>query len=159
MLSPFLLAAALLCGACANVDVDSSASGDHAIAAAKTVYLDTDMPETDDFRHPRTKFQKQVDIALQQELQSKGYTIVDSPDEADIIIKGSWEVGRVLASKQRVSNSEQQQSGTRSNQASYLTLTAEIKGENNWSAQAPVQTVPDDIDAMLKSFPAQGGGS
>lgn len=155
ILNAFLLAAAIFGAACANVEVDSSESGDHALAAAKTCHVPANFPVSDGSKPPSERFQRKTAEAIEAALSAKGYEIVNQSEAADIVLRGAWERGKVLADQQTL-NYNNNRTQTRTRNGEYLTLTALVHGEEQWTAQAPILLAPDDIDALLKSFPARG---
>lgn len=150
-----LIGAAIWLAACANVDVDSSREGQQTLSQSKSFYINPDFSETDDSQAPQQHWQEETINAIRETLMNKGYAAADGPNQADIIITGSWEAGKILKKEQPTNFNASIKQAAAVN-ARYLTLQAQKNGDTQWSAQAPIIYLPNDIEALLSTYPAQG---
>lgn len=155
-----MLVAALFLAACANVDVDSSSSGNQALASSTACYIEPEFSMSDGTRRPSHHFTDNVHQAIRDDLSSKGYRIVDDASQADFTITGSWERGEVLNKKQpNLSGSGSLKPTSKQASASkseYLTLNAVKDGDTKWSAQAPRNQFAGRRSGAAKILPFAG---
>lgn len=152
-----LICVLLALAGCETVNVDSSSSGNQSLSALKTFYITPDFPVTDGSKPPSAKFTEDVQKGIAEALTSKGYTAAGSADQADFVLQGSWELGKVMGNNLPTSVQAEQRANT--GYAEYLTLNAVRNGDTLWSVNSPItgKTMTDALATVLTAFPPQGG--
>lgn len=142
---------------CSNVDVDSSSAGNQKLAAASSIYMEPTFPVSDESKGPGEKFDGKVHGVLKDILQGKGYTVAESAGEADIVLNGSYESGKVMSGS-LVSSYGAVKPNAGAGNAYYLTLNALANGQQLWSANEPLagDSLESVLAALMASFPESG---